>query len=56
MCQVAEALQYESARAHTKEGKGGRTSNRLAHLLFEGLDWEVGAPRCCTAFPARVFP
>ncbi|KAG2436142.1 hypothetical protein HYH02_011648 [Chlamydomonas schloesseri] len=38
--EVAEALQYESAKAHTKEGRGGRTSNRLAHRLFEGLDWE----------------
>ncbi|KAG2426350.1 hypothetical protein HXX76_013107 [Chlamydomonas incerta] len=38
--EVAEALQYESAKAHAKEGRGGRTSNRLAHRLFEGLDWE----------------
>ncbi|PNW83102.1 hypothetical protein CHLRE_06g306700v5 [Chlamydomonas reinhardtii] len=38
--EVAEALQYESAKAHIKEGRGGRTSNRLAHRLFEGLDWE----------------
>ncbi|GLI59995.1 hypothetical protein VaNZ11_002054 [Volvox africanus] len=38
--EVAEALQYESAKAHMKEGARGRTSNRLAHRLFEGLDWE----------------
>ncbi|GFR49004.1 hypothetical protein Agub_g11025, partial [Astrephomene gubernaculifera] len=38
--EVAEALQYESAKAHAREGRGGRTSNRLAHRLFEGLDWE----------------
>ncbi|KAG2490673.1 hypothetical protein HYH03_010842 [Edaphochlamys debaryana] len=38
--EVGEALQYESAKAHAKEGRGGRTSNRLAHRLFEGLDWE----------------
>ncbi|GIL83118.1 hypothetical protein Vretimale_11395 [Volvox reticuliferus] len=38
--EVAEALQYEAAKAHMKEGARGRTSNRLAHRLFEGLDWE----------------
>ncbi|KXZ54545.1 hypothetical protein GPECTOR_4g610 [Gonium pectorale] len=38
--EVAEALQYESAKAHTREGRSGRTSNRLAQRLFEGLDWE----------------
>ena len=43
--QVGDALQYESAKAHIKEGRSGRTSNRLAHRLFEGLDWEVGCGR-----------
>lgn len=38
---MAEALCYEAAKAHTREGRHGRTSNRLAQRLFEGLDWEV---------------